>query len=631
MDSSVPEPRQPVTSDGDTIAAVRDLTDSIKALSKLIDQESDRRDPSRVRELARQNDPILSALNEEIQNGRPKHAPSSTSVQLMSPEEIDAENEAYMAKYTGMLVISRRTRILTPLDLWKKHESTPAERQTMQNAYEAAFDRFPTIYRTLGWHGNDDILFDAKVLSRYRDTLLEGLFAIEPYRMNRIFGPLDRSKAAFEYSRLPRLLSILIRIEARRNDALECRDGVCVDCRYFDADQTLRVLIEVGRALRLSRLDGPNEMTLQELLDRCYARRILSQPAVDEPEILRYQFHLVYDCLTAVEFESQFREIRDPLTLTFYLRHKDKPVYKIFEMVKSHRSVMTGIEPVKELPLEEASSPTFAAETFTVQYLQDFGGLSIEWTDCLDDHLRIFAGRNAIRIFAHPTFFYNGRGLQNKDYHEPIYIELSQTYALLFRPSSNGGLRQLRKVNKSEEVTWLGRRIEVSERFRSQTKLPGTLEIDMTRPSVKRIMENFHRCSLPSTVQAAFDIAHPPTSIKGVSSFDQNKITVTPMREIHSHAPYHPEDIRFMITSIFQRDVRPNEAFLHYEYFGPRLRKLKTYLDTQQPKTMKQLWVDRRDARMWWTFWGSAFFLFMFLVLCAISAAFQAAIAQRHD
>ncbi|RAH43121.1 uncharacterized protein BO95DRAFT_455358 [Aspergillus brunneoviolaceus CBS 621.78] len=547
MDSSVPEPRQPVASDGDTIAAVRDLTDSIKALSKLIDQENDRREPSR----------------------------------LMSPEEIDAENEAYMAKYT---------------DLWKKHESTPAERQTMQNAYEAAFDRFPTIYRTLGWHGNDDILFDAKVLSRYRDTLLEGLFAIEPYRMNRIFGPLDRSKAAFEYSRLPRLLSILIRIEARRNDALECRDGVCVDCRYFDADQTLRVLIEVGRALRLSRLDGPNEMTLQELLDRCYARRLLSQPAVDEPEILWYQFHLVYDCLTAVEFESQFREIRDPLTLTFYLRHKDKPVYKVFEMVKSHRSVMTGIEP---------------------------GGLSIEWTDCLDDHLRIFAGRNAIRIFAHPTFFYNGRGLQNKDYHEPIYIELSQTYALLFRPSSNGGLRQLRKVNKSEEVTWLGRRIEVSERFRSQTKLPGTLEIDMTRPSVKRIMENFHRCSLPSTVQAAFDIDNPPTSIKGVSSFDQYKITVTPMREIHSHAPYHPEDIRFMITSIFQHD--------HYEYFGPRLRKLKTYLDTQQPKTMKQLWVDRRDARMWWTFWGSAFFLFMFLVLCAISAAFQAAIAQRHD
>ncbi|RAK82061.1 uncharacterized protein BO72DRAFT_464925 [Aspergillus fijiensis CBS 313.89] len=558
MDSSVPEPRQPVTSDGDTIAA-----------------ENDRRDPSRVRELARQNDPILSALNEEIQNGRPKHAPSSTSVQLMSPEEIDAENEAYMAKYT---------------DLWKKHESTPAERQTMQNAYEAAFDRFPTIYRTLGWHGNDDILFDAKVLSRYRDTLLEGLFAIEPYRMNRIFGPLDRSKAAFEYSRLPRLLSILIRIEARRNDALECRDGVCVDCRYFDADQTLRVLIEVGRALRLSRLDGPNEMTLQELLDRCYARRILSQPAVDEPEILWYQFHLVYDCLPA-------------------------PVYKIFEIIKSHRSVMTGIEPVEELPLDEASSPTFAAETFTVQYLQDFGGLSIEWTDCLDDHLRIFAGRNAIRIFAHPTSFYNGRGLQNKDYHEPIYIELSQTYALLFRPSSNGGLRQ---------------KIEVSERFRSQTKLPGTLKIDMTRPSVKRIMENFHRCSLPSAVQAAFDIAHPPTSIKGVSSFDQNKITVTPMREMHSHAPYHPEDIS-MITSIFQRDVRPNEAFLHHEYFGPRLRKLKTYLDTQQPKQMKQLWVDRRDARMWWTFWGSAFFLFMFLVLCAISAAFQAAIAQRHD
>ncbi|RAH86145.1 hypothetical protein BO86DRAFT_139826 [Aspergillus japonicus CBS 114.51] len=614
MDSSILEPSQPVASDEVAMAAVRDLTDSIKALIKLIDQANERRDPSRVREQARQNDPILSALNEEIQNGRPKHAPPSKPVQLMSPEEIDAENEANMAEYT---------------DFWKEHKSTPAERQTMESAYEAAFDQFPTIYRTLGWHGNDDILFDAKVLSRYRDTLLEGLFAIEPHRMNRIFGPLDTSRAAFEYSRLPRLLSILVRMEARRNDALECRDGVCVDCRYFDADQTLRVLIEVGRTLRLSRLGGPNEMTLQELLDRCYARHILSQPAPDKPEILWYQHHLVYDCLTALEFESQFREIRDPLSLTFYLRHKDEPIYKIFEMVKSHRSVMISIEPVKELPLDEASSPTFAADTFTVQYLQDFGGLNIEWTDCLDDHLKIFAGRNAIRVFAHPTFFYNGRDLQKKDYLDPIYNELSQTYALLFRPSSNGGLGQLRKVNKSEEVPWPARRIEVSERLGTKTTLPGTFEIDVRRPSVKRILENFHRCSLPPTIQAAFDIAGSAARIKGVGSFDQNKITPKSMQEIHSRAPYYPEDIKFMITSIFQHDVRPNQAFLHYEYFGPRLRRLKTYLDTQQPKTLKQLWVDRRDARAWWTFWGGAFLL-LFLVLSAMSAAFLAAVARRH-
>ncbi|PYH83215.1 hypothetical protein BO82DRAFT_332066 [Aspergillus uvarum CBS 121591] len=615
MDSSILEPSQPIASDEDAMAAVRDLTDSIKALIKLIDQENERRDPSRVREQIRQSDPILSAINEEIQKGRPKHAPTSKPVHLMSAEEIDAENEAYMAEYA---------------DFWKEHKSTPAERQTMENAYEAAFDQFPTIYRTLGWHGNDDILFDARVLSRYRDTLLEGLFAIEPHRMNRIFGPLDTSRAAFEYSRLPRLLSILVRMEARRNDALECRDGVCVDCRYFDADQTLRVLTEVGRTLRLCRLGGPNEMTLQELLDRCYTRRILAQSAVNEPAILWYQFHLVYDCLTALEFKSQFRAIRDPLPLTFYLRHKDEPIYKIFEMVESHRSVMKSIEPVKELPLDEASSPTFAAETFTIHYLQDFGGLNIEWTDCLDDHLRIFAGRNAIRVFAHPTFFYNGRDLQKKDYLDPIYNELSKTYALLFRPSSNGGLRQLRKVNKSEEVPWPGRRIEVSERLGTKTKLPGTFEIDVRRPSVKRILENFHRCSLPPTIQAAFDIAGSAASIKGIGSFDQNKITATSMREIHSRAPYYPEDIKFMITSIFQHDVRPNQAFLHYEYFGPRLRKLKTYLDAQQPKTLKQLWVDRRDARAWWTLWGGAFLLLMFLVLSAMSAAFLAAIARRH-
>ncbi|RAL13324.1 uncharacterized protein BO97DRAFT_469716 [Aspergillus homomorphus CBS 101889] len=539
MDPSVSPPSHPVASDQVTMAAaVQNLAASIKTLITLIDQESDRRDPQRDRDRARQNDPILNALNEEIESGRPETLPASSTVQLMPDEEIDAKNKAHMSKYTAW---------------WEECESTSVEKQAMETAYVIAFDRFPTIYRVLGWHGNEDILFTGDVLSRYRDSLLEGLFAIEPYRMKRIFGPLEPSRAAFESSRLPRLLSILVHLEARRNDALECRDGKCVDCRYFDADQTLRGLIEVGRTSRLSRIDGPNEMTLQQILDRCYARRILSHPCPDEPGILWYQFHL-------------FREVRDPLSLTFYLRYKDEPIHKFFEMVKSHNSVMNGIEPFKELPLDESTSPTFSPETFSVQYLQDFGGLKTEWTDCLDDHLKIFPERNAIRIFAQSPFFYNGRDLQRKDYLGPIYAELSQTYALLFRPSSKKGLRQLHQANRFEDI-----------------------------------LENFYRCSLPPAIQAAFNIANPSSSIQGIGSFDQNKVTPTSMREIHTIAPYYPEDIKFM-------------AFLRFEYFEPRLRRLKTYLDIQQPQTLKHLWTS----------WGSAFFCIIFLVLSAASAALLA-------
>ncbi|RAL03329.1 uncharacterized protein BO80DRAFT_377333 [Aspergillus ibericus CBS 121593] len=593
MDPSMPEHDYPAASSQATQDAVRDLTSCIQQLRSLINQENERRDPQRIRQLAKQNDPILKALDEEIDSGRPTQVVAWKKVQLMPQQDIDAENEAYMKRYTAF---------------WEEFASTPVDKQVAEDAYELAFDQFPQVYRSLGWHKNDDLLFDAVVLTRYRDTLLAALFAIEPYRLKHLHGPLEQSRAAFEYSRLPRLLLILVRLEARRNDALECRNGSCVDCRYFDADQTLNVLMEVGRSLRLIRLGGVNEMSLEELLHRCYARRIITQPNADDSDLIRYQFHLIYDCLDALDFTTRFREIRDPLSLTFYLQYKTEPIHKIFEMVKSHTSVMDGIEKFKELPLEQSLSPTFSPETFTVQYLQDFGGLNIEWTDCLDDHLKIFTGRHAIRIFAHPTFFYNCQDLHERDYLDPIYRELSDTYALLFRPSSRKGIRQLE----------LGRRkTRFSERHSAQKRVVGKTIDNNSSNASSRVLENFHRCSLPPTIQAAFNIASPSLNIMDTSSFNQHKVTSTPMREIHSCAPYYPEDIEFMINSIFEHELHSDEPFLRYDYFGPRLRRLKSYLDNRQPKTLKQIWCDRRDTRAWWTFWGSAFFLSTILVLSA--------------
>ncbi|PYI01609.1 hypothetical protein BO78DRAFT_433501 [Aspergillus sclerotiicarbonarius CBS 121057] len=607
MNPSTPEQTYTIPSDNEIVAAVQDLTASIQSLVSLMRQENDRRDPEKILAVTRQNDPILKALDEEIENGRPTQIVGWNKVQLMPQQEIDAEDGACMERYTVF---------------WEEFASTPVDRQVTKCAYELAFDLFPHVYRYLGWHKNEDILFDAGVLTRYRDTLLEALFAIEPYRLKHFDGPLEQSRATFEYSRLPRLLAILVRLEARRNDALECRNGSCVDCRYFDADQTLKVLMEVGRTLHLVRLGGVNEMSLEELLHRCYAGRIIPQPNADELDLIRYQFHLIYDCLDALDFTSRFHEVRDALSLTFYLKYKTEPIHKIFVMVKSHRSVVDGIEDFKELPLDESLSPIFSPETLTVQYLQDFGGLNIEWTDCLNDHLKIFTGRNAIRIFAHPTFFYSCQDLHERDYLDPTYIELSQTYALLFRPSSRRGLRELETATRSDEITWLGREIRFSERHLGQKRLLGkTFDINPAKASTKRILENFHRCSLPPSLQAALNIASPFLSIMDTNSFNQYKVTSTSMREIHSCAPYYPEDIKFMITSIFQHQFHSDEPFLRYGYFGPRLRRLKTYLDNRQPKTLGQIWCDRRDSRAWWTFWGSAFFLITILVL---SAGFRA-------
>lgn len=293
-------------------------------------------------------------------------------------------------------------------DFWNDNPGTPLEVKTAKTASKSAFDRFQLIYQSLGWRENQGLIFNAVNLSKYSEVLMESIFAIEAYRMKRFNQLRESSRASFEYSRLPRLLLILIRIESRQNYVNECRRTDELKDEQFDARALLNVLSEVGRTMRLvSFASGLNKMTLEELLVRCYSRQILQQPRPEECEKQYQHFQLLFDCLMALDFTQRFREIRDPLSSSFFIKYKSKPIYKIFEMVKTHRDLTRGIDRFKQLPLQESNSPTFLPDHFNVQYIQEFGDLKVEWTDCLDDHLKIITGRNAIRIFSHPTFFYN--------------------------------------------------------------------------------------------------------------------------------------------------------------------------------------------------------------------------------
>ena len=293
-------------------------------------------------------------------------------------------------------------------DFWIDNQGTPLETKATENAFNSAFGRYQHIYQSLGWRENRDLIFNAVDLSKYRKVLMESIFATEAYRMKRFGQIREPSRASFEYSRLPRLLLILIRIESRQNYVYECRRTNEVKDTQFDACTLLNVLGEVGRTMRLiSFVDGLNKMSLEVLLVRCYSRQILQQPGPAEFEKQYQHFQLLLDCLMALDFTQRFREIRDPLSGSFYVRYKSEPIYKIFEMVKTHRDLTRGIDRFKQLPLQESNSPTFLSDHFNIQYIQEFGGLKVEWTDCLDEHLKIITGRNAIRIFAHPTFFYN--------------------------------------------------------------------------------------------------------------------------------------------------------------------------------------------------------------------------------
>jgi len=239
---------------------------------------------------------------------------------------------------------------------------------------------------------------------------MQSIFASKAYR-TKVFNQLgEPSRASFERSRLPRLLIILIRIESRQNFISTCTrsNKVEVNKEQPGAETLLKVLAEVRRTMRLiSFADGLNKMPMEELLVRCYSRRILQQPGANEP-LKQYQhFQLLFNSLMALDFTHRFREITEPLSSTFYVKYKLEPIYKIFDMVRTHRNLTRGINHFKQLILQESDSPNFLPSHFNIQYLSEFGGLNVEWTDYLNKHLKIYTRRNAIRIFAHPTFFYN--------------------------------------------------------------------------------------------------------------------------------------------------------------------------------------------------------------------------------
>lgn len=293
-------------------------------------------------------------------------------------------------------------------DFWKDIDvSTQSEKEAAAQAYTSAFSRFEEIYRLIGWRETDgvDALFDKHSLTESRDLLIESIFGIEAYQMFRFHDLSERSRVMFEFSRLPRLLIILVRIACRQiYVASACGADKVVMERPFDALTVVHVLALVARTLKGGYMTS---IPMEKLLHQCYARRILNQPGASDVDSYHKQFELLYDCITALDFTRKFREIREPLCQLFYMRYKSESIHKIFERVQTHEEATIGIDQYPELPLEESTDSMFQPEIFTVPYLQEFGRLNIEWTDCLDEHLKIYANRNCIRIFAHPTFFYN--------------------------------------------------------------------------------------------------------------------------------------------------------------------------------------------------------------------------------
>lgn len=71
------------------------------------------------------------------------------------------------------------------------------------------------------------------------------------------------------------------------------------------------------------------------------------------------------------------------------------------------------------------------------------------------------------------------------------------------------------------------------------------------------------------------------------------------------------------------KTIRERLSYSQFPIYGDRLRQLRAYMDTQQPKGLRALWRDKRNSNSYYTFWFVVVFgsVSVFLGTCALAVS----------
>jgi len=299
------------------------------------------------------------------------------------------------------------------IDHWNQFKTSANTNTDAKKTLDAAtyvFDHYQDLCKSFGGWPPQELLFNTALLNKHRDRLVQCLFLHEAQLSFSMSGMSERSRARFEYSRLPRLLMILIRMESRHRGGglYHSHDA------YIDAETVLRVLAEAGRwTYSDDSFFHPQGEALYSLAERCYRRGLLRQPEIEERALAAAHMTFFYDVASAIKFKHRFPDFLYNSLGDFFLEHRSLRIDEVIERAeKIFDHQMRHIGSGKDIYLKEAEGPSFAPSQFNIESLEQVGGLEIRWTDCLDQHLRISSRPHTIQIFAHPTWLYNQVDLQ---------------------------------------------------------------------------------------------------------------------------------------------------------------------------------------------------------------------------
>ncbi|KAE9367031.1 hypothetical protein N431DRAFT_82491 [Stipitochalara longipes BDJ] len=335
-------------------------------------------------------------------------------------------------------------------------------------------------------------------------------------------------------------------------------------------------------------------LCIGSILERYYQMRVLSQPDNFEPR--NYLDHIWFVVLVLLFLNATFRlgwEF-EPETISDMSFLARAYVATIFTRRKSLEEVLglnlhqlcrilhaTQQSSRKDTPPEAASGPIFRVSDLNIESLSSIGGLTIEWTPYLEDHLRLDIKNTTLHV---------------------IWSDLIDPTGI--RKSLFGYFEKMLLENLPPEYVGASANIPLEIfKLHSDILLSWNLLFTTGGVSTKKNMANYDRIPKPPWVTGDDGDYQKSKHL----SFDRSLTSAERKEEKH------------MVL----------KSYSEFTVFENRIRQLVYYMDTQKPQGFRQLWRDKRDTLSYYTFWGVIIFgsLSIFLALFSLAVSIAQTVA----
>ncbi|KAI9148816.1 hypothetical protein HJFPF1_10858 [Paramyrothecium foliicola] len=303
------------------------------------------------------------------------------------------------------------------------------------------------------------------------------------------------------------------------------------------------------------------------VLERCYARRILIQPLPEDRS--KYEKHIIY-LLAAIE-----------LINTCCKSKRAKTPAEVF--ARSHIYFPT-VDQLLEMPLSDKPD-AFPPAHLNVSVLNKIGSLKVNWTEYMDDHLKFDVTTMTVSIF---WFFSHISG--NASWH--LFCDRYGCSA------NHMGARRdrsrTRDLTYKQEVLHSYRWLFSSDAGEAHEQL-----LELPLPWWLVPLEDERLFS------KAFRLA---TGKDASAGMDKRPTLRTLLKDSNGHKCELPMDCKELLEyldEVERTDATEQLPYRRYPELGPRVRELMQFMEKQKPRGILALWRDKRDSNSWYTFWAA--------------------------